>query len=150
MSWSPSSINARRARSTCALLAAGLPLALAGGCVDVNGGAVEVAWTIKDSTARVVDCESAGVTAMQLCGTPLAGGAPVCNQWACDEHYGATAFEIPEGTYAFLLTPICRLADSHVVGQVPPPLVRQIRSGDVASLDALLVVGTADGLVCAK
>jgi hypothetical protein len=124
-------------------------------CVDVNGGAVELSWAIRRENGTPGSCAEAGVARIQLCarqeGQPDAPCAPV-DEWPCETYRGTTRFDIPPGRYAFSIVPICRSgAESpHPNTRVPAPIVRDITEGDVAELDALLIVAGDANLVCAS
>ena len=71
--------------------------------------------------------------ALDLC----AGMDPpsIC-EWSCEDGGGASAFDIPEGTYRFDLVPITR--DGSIIPEsiisLPAPLRRTIVEGDITDL----------------
>lgn len=144
--WSAGGVMWMRRACVVSSLVAGMLLSM--GCVDVNGGAVEVSWTIQRSDGTVVACGAAGVKEMRLRATPVAGGEAVTRTWDCGAGYGASAFDLAVGSTSFVLEPQCLAAGETFVGQVPAPIVRNVTEGQVVSLNALLVVGDADGKVC--
>jgi hypothetical protein len=133
----------RKVFPSCVLL--GL---LLGGCVEVNGGAVEVAWVIQTTRGGQLDsCVPALVERMQLCRAPVGTTMETCQDWECEPFYGSTDFDIAEGAYSFRLQPLCTSGLRPGV-QLPSPIVRDIVPGRVASLNALLIVGDDLGRVC--
>ncbi len=119
-------------------------------CVDINGGAVEVAWTIIDPDGNeggpaVLPCDddSARIERVRLIATPcnevtttgaccesLTGAgecvAPVPvhtgGGWECGPGRGATNFDIPAGRYAFRIEVECAPDDQG--NRDPDPDVR--------------------------
>ena len=129
-------------------------------CVEVNGGAVELSWSVRTFDGERVNdsCEDGEhdvhLEEIRLAwkavsdGGDGAGMAP--DGWAdfpCADRRGITDFGVPEGEHLLWIVPVCR-EDAPSTGnyQVPPPIVRTIREGTVTTLDALLVV--ADESTC--
>jgi len=94
-------------------------------------GAMRVCWqAVGDAGIAPADC-----------GRALAGGSSA--RFRCEQAHGVTGFEIAPGPTAIWIEPLC--ADNGLVPradryEVPAPIVRDITSGDVATLNALLVV----------
>ena len=109
------------------------------GCVDINGGAVELRWEIGQVDGSKTTCGETQVARVRLCATPEDGGAALCNDWLCSDYQGATAFDIPSGRYALSIAPLCT-DGSTPSAAVPAPIVRDISNGDVAQLNTLLIV----------
>ncbi len=69
------------------------------------------------------------------------GGPSVC-EFSCEDGSGATAFDIPEGTYFFDLVPVTvdgsEIPPSVVV--LPAPLRRRIVEGDITDLGIWQIV----------
>jgi hypothetical protein len=138
------------------LLVAGL--AGASACVDVNGGAVELSWSIRTENGDSSSCGNANIARVELCGRDLSmpgdldAGSASCavrDSWACGDQHGTTAFDIKPGRYELSITPICPSPDDVTMATVPAPIVRDISEGDVAQLNALLIIGNgADGVAC--
>jgi len=128
-------------------------LALVGltGCPKIEGGAVEVAWVVRHSDNTAGKCDDSRLPSqyridrIRLKVTPeedstldlCAGATPpsVC-EFACEDGGGASAFDIPAGTYYFDLVPVT--ADGSVIPAsvvaLPAPLRRTIVEGDIADL----------------
>jgi hypothetical protein len=130
----------------------GLTLAQASGCVDVQGGAVELSWDIRrldgESLASPV-CETSGIDTVGLCVRTCddtgCNGVAECpiRTWACDRFHGITLFEVEEGRKELWIEPRCSngaLANA----VIPDPLVRDITKGDVTQLNALLIAVRQD------
>jgi hypothetical protein len=108
--------------------------------VEVRGGAVELSWTIQDLDGDGRRCDAGPFESIQLTATRVdAEDDYASDAWACDRYHGVTKFEIPEGRWAMELLVRCVGGDVANVG-VPDPIVRDVRDGEVAQLNALLIV----------
>jgi hypothetical protein len=128
-------------------------------CVEVNGGAVELSWSVRTfDGVRVDDSCDDGKHKVHLEKIRLAwravadggdGAGMEPDNWAdfpCSDRRGITKFTVPPGEHLLWIVPVCA-ADAPVGNyQVPPPIVRAIHEGTVTTLDALLVV--ADESTC--
>ncbi len=132
-------------RPALVLVFAGMALS----CVDVRGGAVEFSWTIRTEDGGSCNCARADIDRIELTATPcdtLAGdgtcvGSPQHRNtwtWSCSESHGTTHFDIPEGRWGFEIEAFT-LNGLAAQAAVPPPIVRDVVSGEVAMLDALLI-----------
>jgi hypothetical protein len=122
------------------------------GCIEIDGGAVELSWSLRSFDGAAVTCGDARVEEMRLCWVPLAdgstsagGGACSAGQlrgFPCEESSGVTGFELDPGVTAFWIEPVCRDGDPAEAGtyQVPPPIVRSVQEGRIVSLNSLLLV----------
>jgi hypothetical protein len=132
---------------------AALALALVGGtgCLQIEGGAVEVAWVLRHSDNTAGKCDDSHlpsqyridrirlrVTPEDDLGMDLCASAdpPGTCEFSCEDGGGTTRFDIPEGTYYFDLVPLT--ADGSVIPAsvvaVPAPLRRTIVEGDITDL----------------
>lgn len=133
-----------------------------GGCVEVSGGAVELSWALRSfSGENISTCAEAGIEEVQVCWDLLDGGSepqelacppadiqtsgavvPGGRIFDCNVKRGVSGFEVPPGRVLFWLRPLC--ADGQPPTEdaylVPPPVVRTVESGQVVTLNALLVV----------
>jgi len=66
--------------------------------------------------------------------------------WECDRLRGATHFDIAPGRTELTIQADCAGGPANVV--LPPPLVRDIVTGDVTQLNALLITVPSSGAVC--
>jgi hypothetical protein len=134
------------------------------GCVQIEGGAVELSWSIRtidgDSascnlrsadgavdfedieTVRV--CWESTVDDMELTGVCTAAAS---TKFPCVEAHGVTGFGIEPGPTALWIEPVC--AGSGVPPEpdryeVPAPIVRDITEGGVVTLNALLIAVQPD------
>lgn len=169
----PDSVNSPLWRAVqLRVLLAGCVIAIAAAttlpaCVEVDGGAVELSWRLRDSTGGEDPdmCTVARVGKIRICWIPLeadAGlpsGAPQCTierldggfkelyrDFDCGQRRGVTRFEVPTGPNAFFVQPVCEDGKAPTGPyQVPPPIVRQVDSGAVVTLNQLLVIVTPKG-----
>ncbi len=138
-----------RTLTRAALLAlAALSTAAGAGCVDINGGAVELRWEVRLLNGEKTFCSDTQIARVELCATPAQGAEMTrCGSWPCGYYYGSTEFDIPPGRYSLEIHPLC--SDGSIpAASVPAPIVRDIQDGDVAQLDTLLIVKTSEGFVC--
>ncbi len=134
-----------------------LALVLSTGCVEIDGGAVEVSWSLRTVAGDPLgdDCQyqddTSPVATIRLLWRPYDGtNLPVDliprnsderRSFPCRDSRGVTGFEIPPGEHAFWVEPRCdngrrpRAIDY----EVPPPIVRDVRTGLVITLDAMLI-----------
>lgn len=143
------------------------------GCDTGKGGAVELSWTLRPasngSNDKFVDCDSkregtgrvAEIELSWAVGTGAAAGtcpsdASTCSKrWRCDDHHGATGFDLPEGVAELSVRPICAAAPG-VPGAIEQPalpdtyiapatVLRTVIRGETVSLGAVeLVVSVSD------
>lgn len=124
------------------------------GCVEVEGGAVELSWSLRSFAGESIQaCRDARIEEVRLCWTPLeadggevSGGCrpPNLESFACEAENGVTGFEIPPGRTSLEIQPVCaggRPAERGTY-DVPPPIVRRVREGKVVTLNALLIVAS--------
>src|SRR3972149_6976577 len=153
------------ARMNSRLLAAvgplGASLMIMTGCIDVNGGAVELSWTIRavGGDQRQRHCQDASghgpIGAVRLVANQVECGAGCAERrpapWACDDYHGTTRFEIPEGKWSLAIAVQCQNGtDATEPGvRVPDPIVRDIRFGEVAQLNALIILLDEQQPICA-
>ena len=124
-----------------------------GGCVEINGGAVEVPWTVfaEDGRGAINDCnctEPAIMFVRLKLEAPLGApdqpdpcaGSAAC-RFSCQRKTGATPFMIPPGTYQMSIEP--ETADGLPIDpglvMVPAPITRDVVRGAAAELDALQI-----------
>jgi hypothetical protein len=147
-----------------ALVATTVVLSLTGtgaGCVAVNGGAVELAWTVRRLDASPADCVTQGIVSVSLCvqgcasaspGTVCADeGAPQCpyKVFDCTRLRGATDFAVAPGRKKLWITATCANGAAAEV-TVPEPVLRDVSNGDVTELNALLISVPSDHPACAQ
>ena len=147
-------------RSNCDRFVIALAVAAAcAGCIEIDGGAVELSWSLRSFDGDEVDpdpCNMARVDEVRVCWQSVEDGAAttgVCESsesFPCAEENGVSGFEIDPGSTAFWIEPICRDGDTADVGtyQVPPPIVRTVAEGRIVTLNSLLIVVTPTGESC--
>ena len=126
--------------------------ALAAGCIEIDGGAVELSWSLRDFDGQAVEaCGDARIAEVEICWQPVAGDTPsidvACRpgqreSFPCAEENGVSGFTIPPGPTAFWAHPICRggePADEETF-QAPAPIVRTVHEGRIVTLNSLLLV----------
>jgi hypothetical protein len=124
------------------------------GCIDVEGGAAELSWSLRTFEGDGLDsdaCADLDMDRIRLCWTSLddAGAASGCRpgasaSWECERGSGVTGFVIPAGRTSFWIEPVCNdgVVARTTTYQAPPPLVRQVFEGQVVTLNSLLLVVT--------
>lgn len=130
----------------------------AAGCVDIDGGAVEVSWAIFSRDGRAInDCacasprvsfvrlhlESVTDSALQPC-----AGVNAC-RFSCGRKTGATPFMIPPGQYLMSLVPLgtdgtdiaaaTTTQDPRPSVQRPAPQWRSVVRGQPTQLEAFML-----------
>jgi len=126
------------------------------GCIDINGGAAEVSWSLRSFEGEAVEtCGEVEIRDVRLCWEPLTDGGTTAGEdcrrearrsFPCDESSGVTGFQLDPGLTAFWIEPLCtdgQPADP-VTYQVPPPIVRMVEDGKIVSLNSLLLVVSPD------
>jgi hypothetical protein len=130
-----------------------LPVVSAVACIDVNGGAAELSWTLRDFEGQPISdgehpCVLTNIGEIRLNWKAVTddGGDGAMepdgtDKFRCLDNRGVTGFVIPAGRQMLWIEPICR-SDAVMLGsyEVPPPIVRTIEDGTVTTLDALLIV----------
>jgi len=123
------------------------------GCVQVEGGAVELSWSIRDFNGTKVECGAALIEEVRICWQAIdAPGDIECrlsHSFPCLASRGVSEFEVDEGDTAFFIQPRCVVAGEELVPQgeyqVPAPIVRKVEKGKVVTLNQLLVLVTPPG-----
>jgi hypothetical protein len=134
--------------------------------VDVNGGAVELSWSIHKTDGTQSSCAEANLAQVALCLRSCdAFAAGLCRRqlpdgtlvddmqcpfvtFSCDRLHGSTAFEIPPGRKELWIRPLCANATVLATAQVPESLLRDVTEGEVTELNALLITVPSQGPAC--
>lgn len=150
----------------CTLVTVGALGALvsAVGCVDISGGAVELSWSFQTFVGGSIQdaCATTQVESVRLCWRAKGGenGTNNCqvltsyDDFPCNDFRGITDFVIPPGEQLMEIAPLCTGQDQPPERQkydVPAPIVRDVITGEVVTLDSLLIVineADADGCAC--
>lgn len=128
----------------------------AAGCIEIDGGAVELSWSLRSFDGdRVRSCQLALIEEVRVCWESVEGGTSVgvcagSESFPCGEENGVSGFEIDPGRAAFWIEPICTDGSPADPGsyQVPPPIVRTVEDGKIVTLNSLLIVVTPFGTSC--
>ncbi len=154
-------MNSPRARVVPpAVFQSGAVLAsLIAGCVEVNGGAVELAWTVRPADGREdVECarDTDIIEEVWLCAracTVIVDGqctgettCPV-QSFPCEGFRGTTKFEITSGRKELWIEVKCAGGTPADV-IVPEPILRDIADGEVTQLNAVLITVPVDRPAC--
>ena len=150
----------------------------ASGCGNMDGGAVEFAWGIRDTNGSSVGdstseaCDLHEITAIRLCWegtsnkTISSDNVPTCESdriFSCKEARGKTNFIVSEGKTAFFIRALCLTEEEQEdptmvtentdknspLFQTPPPMVREVKAGEVISLNQFLIT-TSKNIKCEK
>jgi hypothetical protein len=122
------------------------------GCIEVDGGAVEVSWDLRGSDGSDTDCEPAGVAGIELAWDVAGTGGTVV--FPCADARGVTVFEVPEGQAALSLRPVCVGGQPAEEGafRAPAPIVRTVTAGEVVTLATQVLevrlAGCTEGAPC--
>lgn len=122
-------------------------------CVDVEGGAVEVAWKVfgpggrsecPDNPSR---CEAGRVARVAVEATRVdapegEAATPVRREFECDAGTGSTLFNLPAGRYSvrLVVTTAGDCGGMPCRATVPPPLVADVEHGKVSQMKLLQIV----------
>lgn len=153
-------MNSRAAQAVSALvlMLSGVPLAA---CVPVDGGAVELSWSVRSSLGTSAACVRTGtvidtIGTVSLCArscTVILDGACVgdvtcpIDTWPCERGKGTTRFEVTAGRKELWIQVGCLDGQAADV-LVPEPIVRDIADGEVTQLNAVLITVPADKGAC--
>ena len=142
-----------------------LASALAGsGCVEINGGAVEVSWAIFARDGRTItDCSCANpqiaFVRLQLVSESNPGSQPCTGneacRFSCGRKTGATPFTIPAGQYLMSVVPVdssgtdlpALIAPGVASVQSPPPESRAVVRGQPTELESFMLEADC-GMAC--
>jgi hypothetical protein len=124
-----------------------------GGCVQIDGGAVEVSWVVHANGRAITDCSCSDPeitrVRIKLVGqgggidgtTPCAGRAQC--EFGCQRQTGATPFDIPEthGDEKYAVSLVAVGPDGAELPQVitPAPILRSVVRGQPTEVEALLL-----------
>lgn len=140
------------------ILAAALAWATAS-CVDIDGGAVEASWDIRSHDGRGISdcsCTCPAIESIRFHLRRVRDGLDPCRgragcEFACQRRTGATAFDIPPGTYEISLRPIgaggqdlLTAAPQACSVRTPAPILREVVRGQPTQLDAHLILSDCD------
>lgn len=153
------SIFARRGAARGLGVARGLALFLLlmqpAGCVEIEGAAAELSWSLRNFAGdRALQCEDLGISTVLLAWREIAEGEPDIMlipegtaSFPCSDARGVTDFVIPPGRQMLWVIPRCS-GDVDPIGpyEVPPPVVRNVGVGAVLTLDSLLIVADRGAL----
>jgi hypothetical protein len=120
------------------------------GCIDINGGAVEIAWAAFTKDGRAItDCSCAdpsiATVRLNLVSDPDGASQPCADlaacRFACNRKIGATSFMIPPGRYLMSLVAVGADGVDLPVSAVesPAPQSREVVSGQPTELEAYML-----------
>lgn len=154
------SLNTRRGAGAWTALAATVLAAMTAGngCVDINGGSVEVAWGVFAKDGRAInDCSCAVPLTPPEAETPIAfvrlnlvsdsdaadqpcAGTNNC-RFSCNRKIGATPFVIKPGRYLMSLVAVDGDGNDFAAGSIdsPPAELRSVVNGQPTELDAFML-----------
>jgi hypothetical protein len=119
-------------------------------CAQVDGGAVELSWTLRPASSSLTDkfvaCNATinnvdfVVAEVRLDWMPVSG-EPGSESWPCDNSQGVTKFDLPTGDTLLSVSPVCdsgpAAPDTYIA---PAPERRTVIAGDTVSLGAVELV----------
>jgi hypothetical protein len=139
-------MNSRPQRSVVTRIAT-MGLALTGlcpalhGCIDVQGGAVELSWSLEDYAGNTVKgCARNRVKQMRLWWE--ADATLRSATWPCGQDSAVTGFTLPEGNVFLSVEPVCEHGVPPMEGTfvAPAPVARVVHAGEVVTLNTVLVM----------
>jgi hypothetical protein len=107
------------------------------GCTELEYGAVEVSWNLRDVDGSGVSCGEAGVVNIEL--HIVDDLEPGFVPFPCGDERGVTRFDLAPGRAELWLEPGCPDDTDPVAYRAPPPIVRTITAGEVITLDTQLI-----------
>jgi hypothetical protein len=125
-----------------------------GACVDIDGGAAELSWSLRTYAREPIKtCADARISTVRLVWQPVGSTAAEPEgrvDFPCTSTRGVTDFVISEGPQLFWIEPICDDGAPPTTGtyEVPPPVLRTVASGEIITLNSLLIVGYQDPEKC--
>jgi hypothetical protein len=126
---------------------------LVGGCVQIQGGSVEVSWVVHANGRAITDCGCAdpAIASVRIDltgrggsieGTTPCAGRTQC-QFACGRQTGATPFDIPEthGDEMYAIKVVAVGPDGADLPAVvaPAPILRTVIRGQPTEVEAFLL-----------
>jgi hypothetical protein len=135
----------------CAAL--GCLVALISGCVEIEGGAVEVSWVVHANGRAITDCgcsapviskvrirlegRGGGIEGLKPC-----EGRPQC-EFSCQRQTGATPFDIPptraDEAYAVSVVAVGQDGQELPAVMTPEPILRTVMKGQPTEVGAYLL-----------
>lgn len=123
-------------------------LALAAGCETVDGGAVELEWTLRPASSKLPDkfvaCDSGqigthAVTRIRLDWQTATDSDHA--EWPCNDSHGVTGFSLSAGPTLFSVSPVCAGKYASLDSYIAPAVEqRDVILGDTVSLGAIELV----------
>jgi hypothetical protein len=152
-------VKPRVSRSFVVIGIAACAATLATGCVEVNGGAVELSWALRDFDGQPNDCQSSRIEQVRICWSPVGDGGAASldcqvaredggidrryRAFDCEQNRGVTRFEVAPGSTALFVSPLCSGATEPSGRlELPAPIVRTVVEGEVVTLDQILIVAS--------
>ena len=129
---------------------------LAVACIEVNGGAAELSWALRDFEGKPISedgappCTVTNIEQIHLHWKAVTDDSDTSlvpdgtEEFPCGDNRGVTEFTIPVGQQMLWIEPVCPDGAAAVSYEVPPPIVRNVEEGTVTTLDALLIVADRD------
>jgi hypothetical protein len=144
-------------RTLTLILALATPVA-AGGCVQIDGGAIEASWVLRTFDGRAISgcgCANPAIARVRFVvqkvedgetpGEDVCAGQPGC-EFPCRSQRGATPFFVPTDRYAISFAPLDLAGTALGAGvpgsggvRVPAPILREVVHGRPTQLDAVAI-----------
>jgi hypothetical protein len=135
------------------IAALGCFVALFSGCVDVDGGAVEVSWVVHANGRAITDCGCADPIISKVRihlegrGGAIEGTTPCADraqcEFSCQRQTGATPFDIrptrPDEAYAVSVIAVGPDGEDLPGVIAPAPILRTVMKGQPTELGAFLL-----------
>jgi hypothetical protein len=140
-------------RSRLPIAALGCLAALISGCVEIEGGSVEVSWVVHANGRAITDCgcsdpviskvriklvgHGGGIEGLEPC-----NGRPQC-EFTCQRQTGATPFDIPptraDEVYSVSVVAVGENGQDLPAVGTPEPILRTVLKGQPTEVGAYLL-----------
>jgi hypothetical protein len=110
------------------------------GCDEVEGGAVELSWSLEGPDGQRIDrCDEVRIAQISLQWNE--GGEGNSEAWPCEDRSAVTNFIVPAGETRLWVEPVCE-TDFRLLQrtfEAPAPVVRRIDKAELVTLNAVLI-----------
>ena len=127
---------------TLTLLTAACCVGAVASCTDVNGGAIDLSWTVRTTVGATVTCETAQIQEIRLWWQGTAPGSVANSEaWPCSQVHGVTGFSVDSGPTLLWVEPDCTpgMVAAAQTYETPAPVERDVVTDQVVSLNDVVI-----------